>query len=72
MFIYGGDSQDKGTGDIRFVTMLLKLKEKYGERVIFIIGNRDVNKLRLKVELDPKCITKIMEAESLEKWIYWD
>jgi len=72
MFIYGGDSQDKGTGDIRFVTMLLNLKEKYGERVILIIGNRDVNKLRFKVEMDPDCIELIKGAESIEKWIYWD
>jgi len=65
MFIYGGDSQDKGPGDIRFVTMLLKLKEQFGERVIFIIGNRDVNKLRLRTELNLNCIEKIKAATSV-------
>jgi hypothetical protein len=72
MFIYGGDSQDKGFGDIRFVTMLLKFKKEYGERVILIIGNRDINKLRLRTELKDECIEKIIGAESIEKWIYWD
>ena len=56
MIIYGGDSQDKGIKNIRFVTMLLKLKEQYGERVMFIIGNRNVNKLRLRTDLNQECI----------------
>jgi len=81
MFIFGGDSQDKGIGDIRFVTMLLELKEIYGERVILIIGNRDINKLRLKVELNANkedqnklsCIEIIINAISiLKEWIYWE
>jgi hypothetical protein len=50
-FVFGGDSQDKGIGDIRFVKMMLALKEKYPDRVFFIIGNRDANKLLLTTEL---------------------
>jgi len=65
MFIYGGDSQDKGPGDIRFVTMLLKLNEQYGKRVIFSRGNRDVTKLRLRTELNLNCIEKIKAAKSV-------
>jgi hypothetical protein len=56
MFVYGGDSQDKGIGDIRFVKLLLDLKKQYGERVQLIIGNRDENKIRLCSELAPECI----------------
>jgi hypothetical protein len=56
MFVYGGDSQDKGIGDIRFVKMLLDLKTRYPERVQMIIGNRDGNKIRLCSELTPECI----------------
>jgi hypothetical protein len=63
MFVFGGDSQDKGIGDIRFTKLLLGLKEKYPDRVEMIIGNRDANKLRLCSELhkdtldDPKVLT---------------
>jgi hypothetical protein len=63
MFVFGGDSQDKGTGDIRFTKLLLALKKKYPTRVEMIIGNRDANKMRLCSELhgstlaDPKVLT---------------
>ena len=55
-FVFGGDSQDKGIGDIRFVKQLLTLKKKYPDRVIFIIGNRDANKLRLSTELSEEAL----------------
>merc|ERR1711963_680163 len=29
IFVFGGDAVDKGTGDIRFVKILLSLKERY-------------------------------------------
>ena len=54
IFIYGGDTQDRGDSDIRFVNILLKFKEDYPERVIFIIGNRDANKLRIPSEISEK------------------
>jgi hypothetical protein len=55
-FVFGGDSQDKGIGDIRFVKMMLALKAKYPDRVFFIIGNRDANKLRLPTELSEEAL----------------
>ena len=39
VFVFGGDTQDKGIGDIRFVKLLLALKEEHPDRVEFIIGN---------------------------------
>jgi hypothetical protein len=74
MFVYGGDSQDKGVGDIRFVRMLLDFKKKYAERVHFIIGNRDGNKIRLCSELNTDnnnarlFDTKVMNDR---EWQYW-
>ena len=58
MLVFGGDSQDKGIGDIRFTKLLLDLKAQTGneDRVEFIIGNRDANKLRLASELQDDCI----------------
>ena len=51
LFVFGGDSQDKGPGDIRFTTLMISLKQRYPDRVRLIIGNRDANKLRLASEL---------------------
>mmetsp|Transcript_30047 Transcript_30047/g.48440 ORF Transcript_30047/g.48440 Transcript_30047/m.48440 type:complete len:503 (-) Transcript_30047:159-1667(-) len=56
MFVFGGDSQDKGIGDIRFTKLLVALKTEYPTRVELIIGNRDANKLRLTSELHEECI----------------
>ena len=55
-FTYGGDVCDKGGaigGTMRVVKSLVKLKKKYPERVTLLLGNRDLNKLRLTSELAP-------------------
>ena len=49
--VFGGDVCDRGPGDIRITRDLIELKEKYNERVHFILGNRDVNKFRIRPEL---------------------
>lgn len=53
-FIYGGDVCDRGSGDIRVLIDLLKLKDEHSDRVFFLIGNRDANKLRLPFSLHPQ------------------
>ena len=60
--VYGGDLCDRGVGDIRFILEMLSLKEAYPDRVHFILGNRDLNKLRFAFETTeaqlsepPKC-----------------
>ncbi len=50
-FVYGGDTVDKGPGDIRLVRALVSLKKRYPDRVHLLVGNRDLNKLRLPSEL---------------------
>jgi hypothetical protein len=47
-----------GGGDIRITKLLLDLKNQKGneDRVVLIIGYRDVNKLRLASELQDDCI----------------
>lgn len=55
-FVFGGDAFDKGDGDIRIASMLTDFKDREPERVHLILGNRDVNKLRLAAELsDDEC-----------------
>ena len=59
ILVFGGDSQDTGTGNIRLTKLLLDLKSQKGneDRVEFIIGSRDANKLRLASELQDDCIS---------------
>jgi hypothetical protein len=63
--VFGGDVCDRGPGDLRVVRELVQLKRKYPERVHFILGNRDVNKLRLDVELQ----TCNLKASGQVYWI---
>lgn len=55
-FVYGGDVCDRGSGDVRVVSDLVKLKESYPDRVHFILGNRDINKLRIPFALHPSVL----------------
>jgi len=53
-FVFGGDAVDKGGevgGSIRVARTLIRLKRKYPERVTIIVGNRDINKIRITSEL---------------------
>lgn len=50
-FVFGGDAVDRGPAGRRVVAALLRAKERYGDRVVLLAGNRDLNKLRLWREL---------------------
>ena len=73
MFVYGGDICDRSYGDLRVISDLLHLKEKYPDRVFLILGNRDINKLRLVAELlipEDLCSDADADADTAYK-VYW-
>lgn len=49
--VIGGDMVDRGPGDLRVLADVVTLKENFPDQVEFILGNRDINKLRLVYEL---------------------
>jgi hypothetical protein len=55
-FVFGGDVCDRGAGDLRILRDLLQLRERHPGRVYFILGNRDINKLRLIFNLHPMVV----------------
>lgn len=68
-FVFGGDSVDKGSYDIRFVKDLLNLKKKNPDRVVLLIGNRDANKLRFHSELHDEFIKNFPVDQTPAYWI---
>jgi hypothetical protein len=50
-FVSLGDTIDNGPNNFAVLRLLRYLKSKYRDRVVLILGNRDINKLRLKYEL---------------------
>lgn len=50
-FVFGGDAIDRGPHGRRFLRAMVAAKDAYGDRVVLLAGNRDINKLRFLREL---------------------
>lgn len=46
-FVFLGDLSDRGPGTQRIMETFLKLKRKYPKRVTLILGNREINKMKI-------------------------
>lgn len=73
--VFGGDAIDRGPWGRRVVAALLDAKRRYGERVVLLAGNRDINKMRLARELagspPARAPREVVEAgqPALLRWI---
>ena len=65
--VFGGDSVDKGRADLGFLRSLLALKDRHPDRVHLLLGNRDINKMRLPAEL---CAAHWLPAHE-HPGVYW-
>src|SRR5579862_9771528 len=52
VFVFGGDAIDRGPQARRVVRLLTEAKGAAPDRVVLLAGNRDINKMRLALELD--------------------
>jgi hypothetical protein len=55
-FVYVGDVMDRGPNSRKILEMLVDLKERQPHQVTLIAGNRDINKIRLTLELNDEAL----------------
>jgi hypothetical protein len=73
--VFGGDAIDRGPAGRRLLSTLLAARRRYGERVVLLAGNRDINKLRLHRELRGHPLARAPEEvrrdrPALLRWIF--
>jgi len=56
ILVFGGDVCDKAAGSLRIARELVSAKKRYPDRVFLIVGNRDLNKLRIIPELSEEAM----------------
>lgn len=64
-----GDYFDKGPFAFESITNIIELHQKYIKRVIIILGNRDINKLRIPYEIQELNI--IYKNSDKYRWADW-
>lgn len=74
VFIHGGDAPDRFLGSMAVIEELNRIKDEAPDRVVLIAGNRDVNKLRLPLELSRAALAHdpLERPEDWKKWLAQD
>jgi len=62
VFLFGGDTVDRGPASLRLVSTLVRAQAAMPDRVVLLAGNRDINKLRLPRELGATALPGFPEA----------
>ena len=70
-FVFGGDAIDRGAHGRRIVSVLLSARRRYGERVVLLAGNRDINKVRLVTELGGRPHPRAPATSSRAELLRW-
>jgi hypothetical protein len=68
-FIFGGDATDRGNSDLEFTKLLVEFKKRHPDQVFLLAGNRDINKNRLKIELDANHIRNRLLHCQVPRWL---
>ncbi|MCT4641342.1 MAG: metallophosphoesterase [Bacteriovoracaceae bacterium] len=67
--IFGGDLTDRGNHSIRLRKLLLNLKQKHPDKVHLILGNRDLNKLKIIPMIKELDLSNIKYKQWLQGYI---
>jgi hypothetical protein len=70
-FVFGGDAIDRGAHGRRITSLLLAARRRYGERVVLLAGNRDINKVRLVTELGGRPHPRAPATSSRAELLRW-
>ena len=68
-FVFGGDAVDQAPGDLEFLQEIVDFHHNYPGRVSIILGNRDINKMRLAQELTAQ--HQKMHPWSTYRGVFW-
>jgi|GEM_PF-4525864 len=68
LFVCLGDTIDKGPNSIKVLKFLKHMKTTYSNRVVLLLGNRDINKERLLLELTPEALNMRDNKFALNKF----
>lgn len=74
ILVIGGDLWDRGGSDLYVIRQLLSLQRRHPDRVYFLMGNRDINKMRIIQEMggfSPNQANNVNNFLPQHPGVYW-